>query len=512
MSDNFNKNRILKNSLLLYVRMLFTMWINLYATRLVLQNLGVEDMGVYGVVGSIVSIFSAFTGGITSAVQRFITFESGLKDGNVNKVFCSSLNVIFILAGVLFIILESVGMWFFNYKINIPETSRNAAFWVFQFSILTCLINLISIPYNALIIAREKMDAFAFISIIQVILNCSAAYFISFLDNRLLWYAFFMLLASFIVRFSYQIYCYIHFPESKYNKLIDKNLLKEIGKYTGISTTSGILQIISGQGITLVINWTFGVALNAVYNISMQLKNSILSFALNLHKATAPQITKTYANKEMDTYKKLTYSSSKMEVYLIYFIMIPFLFKTEYIMKLWLGPSLPPFVVEFVQCTVFTSLTYAAFEPIRTSVLATNKIKKFMLIPESFYLLVLPISYLCYYISKDARLLIVAIVGMDVVTACLHIYLASKVTVLKISEMVKSIFIPSVIVGITSCIICYFLSTICDNNLLDLCVLLIINSLFLIGIIYLLGLSKRERYLVNRLILNKVVRNKGGKY
>ena len=178
MSDNFNKNRILKNSLLLYVRMLFTMWINLYATRLVLQNLGVEDMGVYGVVGSIVSIFSVFTGGITSAVQRFITFEAGLKEGNVNKVFCTSLNVIFILAGILLVALESAGLWFFYNKINIPEASQEAAFWVFQFSILTCLINLVSIPYNALIIAREKMNAFAGISIIQVILCVSLPYLI----------------------------------------------------------------------------------------------------------------------------------------------------------------------------------------------------------------------------------------------------------------------------------------------------------------------------------------------
>lgn len=501
MSDNFNKNRILKNSLFLYIRMLFTMWINLYATRLVLQNLGVEDMGIYGVVGSIVSIFSVFTGGITSAVQRFITFEAGLKEGNVNKVFCSSLNVIFILSGILLIVLESAGLWFFYNKINIPEASREAAFWVFQFSILTCLINLISIPYNALIIAREKMNAFAGVSIIQVILNCASAYFISFFESRLLWYALFMLLASFTVRLIYQIYCRTKFPESKYHYGIDKTLLKEIGKYTGVSTTSSILQMISAQGIILVINWTFGVALNAVYTIAQQLKNSVLSFALNLHKATAPQITKTYANGEIEQYKKLIYSSSKMEIYLIYFIMIPFLFRTEYIMKLWLGTSLPPYTIEFVQCTVFISLTYAAFEPIRTAVLATNKIKNFMLIPESFYILVLPISYLSYYIKQDAQLLIISIVCMDILTACLRIYLASKVSILRIKDIIKSIFIPAFSVGIFSSIGCYICNPICNNNLFGACTLLIINSLLLIVIIYLIGLSKAEKNIINKLVL-----------
>ena len=492
--------------------MLFTMWINLYATRLVLRNLGVEDMGVYGVVGSIVSIFAVFTGGITSAVQRFITFEAGLKNGNVNKVFCSSLNVIFILVGILFVLLESGGLWFFYNKINIPETSKYAAFWVFQFSVLTCLINMISIPYNALIIAREKMNAFAFISIIQVILNCSAAYLISFLNNRLLLYALFMLLASLIVRFTYQIYCHIRFPESKYHRGIDKTLLKEIGKYTGVSTASGILQMVSAQGITFVINWTFGVAFNAVYSIALQLKNSILSFALNLFKAIAPQITKTYANGEIEHYKNLVYTGSKLEIFLIYFIMIPFLFRTEYIMTLWLGNKLPPYTVEFSQCIVFISLLYAAFEPIRTAVLATNKIRNFMLIPEGFYLLVLPISYLFYVINKDAIWFIVSIVGMDALTACIRIYLASKVSVLKITEILKSIFIPAISVGISSSVICYVLNSVYNNNFYGLCMLLITNSLFLVGIVYLLGISKKERNLINAFILDRIKRSNVCKY
>lgn len=482
------------------------MWINLYATRLVLQNLGVENMGVYGVVGSIVSIFSVFTGGITSAVQRFITFETGLKEGNINKVFCSSLNVIFILAGILLIILESVGLWFFYTKINIPEASKDAAFWVFQFSILTCLINLISIPYNALIIAKEKMNAFAFISIIQVILNCMAAYFISLLNDRLLWYALFMLLTSFIVRLTYQVYCRIYFPESQYHRGIDKVLLKEIGKYTGVSTTSGVLQMISGQGLTLVINWTSGVALNAVYNIALQLKNSILSFAMNLFKAIAPQITKTYANGEMDHYKKLVYTGSKLEIFLIYFIMIPFLFRTEYIMQFWLGDSLPPYTVEFSRCIVFISLLYAAFEPIRTAVLATNKIRNFMLIPESFYLLVLPISYFSYQLSQNTILLIVSIVIMDILTACVRVYCGSKVSILKIQDILKSILLPAIYVGGTSCIGCYFFNLICKNNLSGLFILLILNSTLLIGIIYFFGLSKNEKSAVNQIISEKIIK------
>lgn len=359
MSDNFNKNRIIKNSLLLYVRMLFTMWLNLWTTRLVLANLGVEDMGVYGVVGSIVGLATVFTGGVTNAVQRFITFESGKTDGNTNLVFCTSLNVIFLLSVVVFILLESVGVYMLYYSVNIPANSMNAASWVLQLSILTCVVNLISIPYNALVIAHERMNAFAVISILQVVLTFCAVYTLSWFDNRLLVYGIMMATVSIIIRIFYQIYCHYKFDESRYHFIIDKEQLKQLGKFTGVSTASGAIQIVSSQGIIFVINWTFGVAINAVYNISLQLKNSILSFALNLFKAISPQITKTYANNEIETHRKIVYSGSKMETYLIFFIMIPFLFRTEFIMHMWLG-KVPSYAVEFAMCAVFISLTYAS--------------------------------------------------------------------------------------------------------------------------------------------------------
>ena len=212
MTDNFNKARIAKNSILLYIRMLFTMWLNLYATRLVLKNLGVDDMGVYGVVGSVVGLFAVFSSGITSTIQRFITFELGKAERDVNKIFCSSLNIIFLLSAFIFILLESIGLWFLNNRVNIPASSIQAAFWVYQLSVLTFIVNLISIPHNALVIAHEKMDAYAFISIIQVVLTCTAAYCLSLFDSqRLLIYAILMATISILIRLFYQAYCHIKF-------------------------------------------------------------------------------------------------------------------------------------------------------------------------------------------------------------------------------------------------------------------------------------------------------------
>ncbi|WP_239496945.1 MATE family efflux transporter [Bacteroides ilei] len=482
------------------------MWLNLYTTRLVLANLGVDDMGVYGVVGSLTSMFTVFTNGITDSIQRFITFELGKKDGNTNNVFCTSINLLFIVSIALAILLETAGIWILNNKINIPEDSMDAAFWVYQFSIFACLVNIISIPYNALIIAHEKMNAFAAISIIQVILTCASAYSLSFFnDNKLFVYALLTAIVGVLIRIIYQIYCHYKFSEAKYKFLIDRQLIKDIGKYASISTISSVLHLIAYQGITFVINWTFGVTLNAVYNIAMQLKNSTLSFSLNLLKAISPQITKTYASGEIEVHKNLVYTGSKLETFLILFIMIPFLFKTEYIMNLWLG-EVPEYTIAFVKAIIFISLIYSAFEPIRTAVLTTGRITKFMIIPNGFYLLVLPIGYAIGKLSENPTFMIVSITLMETITCILRIYFASKVTTLQIKEITKKIVFPAFMVAVFSCAICYLLCIICSNDLFGLCIILFTNSLSLIGIIYLIGLSNKERNTVNNIfskILNK---------
>ena len=492
MSENFDKNRIIKNSAFLYVRMLFTMWLNLYATRLVLRNLGIEDMGVYGIVGSIVSMFTVLTSGISTAVQRFITFEMGRNNGNVNSVFCSSLNVIFLFSALMLILLEVIGLWFLNNKLNIPLRSMEAANWAYQFSVINCIINMISIPYNALIIAKEKMDAFAIISILQVILSCGAAYCISFFDEKLFMYALFMALVSILIRIIYQIYCVARFPEAKFHFRFEKNEVKQLSRFAGVSTASGVLQIISTQGITVVINLTFGVSLNAVYTIAVQIKNSILSFAQNILKAISPQITKTYASGEVEIHKKLVYSGSKMEMFMIYFIMLPFLFRTEYIMKLWLG-NVPEYAVIFAQSSIFLSLTYATFEPIRIAVYATNRIAKFMLIPDTAYILVLPICFIIGKIYDNPTIFIIVYVLCDIAICALRIYYAVKVSPIRAKDFLIKTLYPCLKVALFSTPICWLLSSILNENLSGLLLMLIINSLTMCFAIYFIGMSKTEK-------------------
>jgi O-antigen/teichoic acid export membrane protein len=491
---NFSKKRIVRNTGLLYGRMLLTVWFNLWATRLTLQNLGVDDLGVFGVIGSVVSMFAVFSNGITTAVQRFITYELGRGiEGEVNRVFCTSLNVLLLLALAIVIILEPCGLWLINHKLNIPEGSLSAAHWVFQFTVLASLFEIIAIPYNALVIAHEKMDAFAAISILKVLLTCAAAWSLSLFDSdRLVVYGALMAAIAILIRLIYQVYCHRHFKEARYHFSIDKVKIGEISRFAGVSTLGGILYTISGEGIMLVINWTFGVAINAVYTIALQLKNMILSFALNLFKAIQPQITKTYAEGALDVHRKLVYSGSKLEVYLIYFLMLPFLCRTEQIMALWLG-DVPDYAVAYAQGIVFISLTYAAFEPIRTAVLATGRIVRFILIPDSFTLLVLPLSYFVARATGSPSWMLVSIVGMEVFACIMRVWLGAKVSVLRVREILVRIVLPAAMVALVDTVLCYLLSRLLPDSLWGLILLVLLNSLILVGIIFAIGLNAEER-------------------
>lgn len=504
--SNSNSDLILKNTMLLYFRMLITMWLNLYATRLVLQNLGVDDMGVYGVVGSIVSLFTVLTNGLTTTIQRFITFELGLgKTGDMQKVFCTSMNIILILALVMVFALETGGIAIVRYWINIPEESRDIAVWVFQFCILTCLCNLIVIPYNALVTAYEKMGFYALISVINVALTCTACFCLKWIDSdsRLITYSAMLAGIALFTVIVNRFYCTKQFKESEYKLQLDKDCLHSMGKFAGISSLSSILQLITSQGVIIVINLIFGVALNAVYTIALQLKNMVLSFAFNILKAIQPQITKTYAEKNISRHKALVYSGSKAELYMILFILVPFMMRTEYILNLWLG-EVPQYTVAFCRCTIILSVTYATFEPIRTAVYATNRIRNFMIVPDTIAILSLPLSYITGVMTESPESMIFCIVGMDILCCIIRLWLGTQVCEISIKEVINNIFVRGIIVLLLSLIVCYGLTKITNENISGFIVLLTLNSIALCAIIYGVGLNQEEKQLLAR-IKNKEI-------
>lgn len=507
MSENYNKKRIVKNSMLLYVRMLFTMWINLWATRLVLSNLGVEDYGIYGVVGSTVSMFAVLNGGLTNAINRFLAFELGKENGDINKVFCNCINIVICLSVLTFAILESIGLWFLNNKLHIPETKIEVAFWLFQFSTIVCVVNLLSIPYNAMIIAKEKMGAFAYISIIQVVLNFISVYVLKYIDdNRLFWYGLFLLGVAILFRLINQVYCRLRFAESKYHFCFSSEIVKSIGKFMGVSMIDGIVNVIYSQGCIFIINMAYGVIINGVYAVANQIRGYVLTFSQNIQKAIEPQIIKNYAAHDDYHFNLLINKGSMFQMLLSLMVMIPLLIRTQQILELWLG-TIPEHLCHFVRVVIFMSLIYAITCPIITGALATGKIKKFLLVGNGIYLMGLLVFYELSLKKINVDHLVLGFVIVELIIAIYRICRLSIISNFNVLAFVRQTFIPCLIVGVATFIIMYYLNDYISNTFWGLLFHVCVCSSFITILAYVLCLSKIERKSLNTFIMN-IVKNR----
>lgn len=499
--------RLAQNTVFLYGRMLFTVGLNLYITRLVLRELGEEAYGAYGVVGSLVTIFSIINAGIIATNQRFISFELGKVKGNVHLIFNTLLNITLIFAVIIFAILELFGLWYMREKMNIPPHILPEAIWVFHFSAITSIITLISTPYNALIIAHEKMDVFAYISILQVVLTFVGVWCLRFfVDNKLFLYGLFVMLVSITIRAIYQIYCIRAFKESRHQWIIDKSKLKKICSFTGFSILDGGLSTITWQGIIVIINLFFGVTVNAAYSISNTLRVMILSFAQNVQKAISPQITKTYAERDYEHHNLLVYNGSKAQIFLIFILVIPIIAKTKYVLHLWLG-NIPLYTIEFCVLALLMGVLNAGFETIRTSAYATGNINKMVIISNICNLLILPLIYILNKTYNSPIIMMTAIVLADYVVYGIRLYLASQVSVFNLFVFFKKVVAPCVLIGLVAGILIYGIGQFIPDNFLGLVVITIINILLLSILFFFWGITSSERiYIINasRAIINKI--------
>ena len=297
-----NNKRIAKNTLLLYVRMFFMMGIALYTSRVVLNTLGVEDYGIYNVVGGLVSMFGLLNGSMSSATQRYITFELGKGDGkSLNKIFSLSLQIHALIAIVTVLLVESVGLWFLYNKMTIPPERMTAAFWVLQASALTFIFSIMSVPYNADIIAHERMSAFAYISIIEAVLKLAIVYMLLVVPfDKLIVYAILLAVVQLSIQFCYMVYCHRHFPESRYRHVKDWRLFKEMTSFAGWNMFGGLSSISFNQGLSMLLNVFFGPVVNAARAVATQVQGAIQMFITNFQMALNPQIVKTYAQGEFE--------------------------------------------------------------------------------------------------------------------------------------------------------------------------------------------------------------------
>lgn len=502
-----NNKRIAKNTLLLYFRMLFMMAVSLYTSRIVLNALGVEDFGIYNVVGGVVTMFSMLSGSLSSAITRFITYELGVgNQENLKKIFSSAVTIQIGLAILIVLLAEAVGVWFLNIKMNIPEARMVAANWVFQFSILTFAINLISVPYNASIIAHERMSAFAYISILEAMGKLAIAYLIMVSPmDRLVFYAILMCTVALIVRFVYGIYCKRHFEECTYRFIFDKDLLKRMFGFAGWNFIGATSSVLRDQGGNVVINLFCGPAANAARGIAFQVNNAINGFVTNFITALNPQITKSYATGDHDYMMTLIFQGARLSFYMLLLLSLPVLINTHYILGLWLK-TVPEHAVLFVQLVLVFAMSESISQPLITAMLATGKIRTYQLVVGGLQMMNLPVSYILLRMGMFPETVLVVAITISQCCLAARLIMLRDMIGLSIRKYMKKVYLNVLTVTVITAIIPSLLTIQLEETLLDF-VLLCLTSLICTGIvIYYIGCNKAER----QFILNKLhtIKNK----
>ena len=497
ISASSNK-RLAKNTVLLYMRTIAVMVISLFTSRVILQSLGTEDYGTYNVIGGFVAMFSLLGGTLVTATQRFINVELGKKEnGNPNEVFCTAMGIHILLAAIIFISLETFGLWFLNYKMNIPDGRMFAANVVFQCSILAFLLNIICMPYNAIIIAFERMKAFAYISLYDVILKLLISYalFMSLYD-RLIIYAILLLVLAISERSIYSIYCRKHFPEeSEFHIVRNKQAYIRQTSFAGYTFLGSFAAILSNHGVNIVLNLFCGVAVNAARAISMQVLHAVSKFVSDFTVALNPQIVKTYSAGELDKSMELVYRGAKFSYYLMFIFSVPIIFLTPEILKLWLV-HYPDHTVIFVRLTLIYGLVTVLSKTLTTEILATGKIQANAFIIGGLRILILPLSYLVLWLGYDAYMVYYVMIIIDGISIFTRLYILRNVTGVKIMGYINNVLIPVILTSIISCAICYMiwrqLPSTAPCNMLYVVTCLIICAIVIVCI----GISSNERQMI----------------
>lgn len=507
ITTSANNKRIAKNTLLLYIRMLFLMAVNLYTSRVVLNALGVEDFGIYNVVGGVVAMFSMLSGSLSAAITRFITYELGRgNQENLKRIFSSAVTIQIGLAILIILLAEAIGVWFLNVKMNIPDARIMAANWVFQFSILTFAINLISVPYNASIIAHERMSAFAYISILEALGKLAIAFLIVVSPmDKLIFYAILMCAVALIVRFAYGIYCKRHFEECTYHFIFDKDLLKRMFGFAGWNFIGATSAVLRDQGGNVVINLFCGPTVNAARGIAFQVNNAISGFVTNFMTALNPQITKSYAAGERDYMMTLIYQGARLSFYMLLLLSLPVLINTHYILELWLK-AVPEHAVLFVQLVLVFAMSESISNPLITAMLATGRIRNYQLAVGGLQLMNLPVSYILLRMGMFPEVVIVVAIVISQCCLAARLLILRGMIGLSIRKYLKKVYINVFVVTALASVLPFLISRSLEESFMNFVLLSLVAVICTAVTIYYVGCNKTERQFVwNKLqtIINK---------
>lgn len=501
---NFQQNnkRIAKNTLLLYVRMFFMMAISLFTSRVVLNTLGVTDYGINNVVGGLVSMLSLLSGSLSGAISRFITFELGERHfDRLKAVFATSMNIQIIMAIVIIVVAEFVGLWFLNYKMNIPAERMDAANWVLHCSILAFAVNLISIPYNASIIAHEQMSVFAYVSIVEAILKLAIVYLIYISPfDKLITYTVLFLCVAIIIRIIYGFYCSRHFEECKYDIIVKKDLFKEMASFAGWHLLGHTAYMFNTQGVNMLINIFFNVTINAARGIAVQVESAVNQFVINFMTALNPQIIKSYAAGDKDDMVKLVCLGSRFSFFIMLIFVIPFELESEMILRLWLG-IVPEGANTFLRLVLLSSMFKVIGNPLYEALMANGKIKRYQVMVSTYTFLVFPLSWIAYEVGLPAYTTYIIYAFIYFTLNGISFIELKRLINFPVMMFINTVLWRIVLVSVAAFIIPLLVYVIVGNSIICFIAVCIIGVLWTALCCFYLGLNKNERKIVMQMVI-----------
>lgn len=494
-----NNKRIAKNTLALYARMLFTMAVSLYTSRVVLATLGVEDYGLYNVVGGFVAMFSFLNAAMASATQRYMNFELGRGDtARLHRVFCTSVNIHAIISAVVLVLSETVGLWFVHTQLNIPPDRFGAALWVYHASVAASVVMVMSIPYNAAIIAHECMGAFAYISVLEVTLKLLIVYLLVVADiDKLKLYAVLMLLVQLLIRFIYGRYSGRHFAETKYRRMWDAALFREMTGFAGWNLFGNIAAVAFTQGLNVLLNMFFGPAVNAARGIAVQVQNAVKGFCINFQTALNPQITKSYASGDIAYMHSLVFTSSKFSYYLLLMLSLPVMLETPVILRWWLG-IVPDHTAAFVRYVLVISMVDSLANPLIQAASATGRIRRYQAVVGTLLIMILPIAYVALKLGAPPEGVFVVQLAVFCAAQLARVWMLRPLVDFSLRAYLRKAGLPIAYVSAASVAVPLALYVSMQPSLARFFTVCAASAVSVAASVYFIGLTKNERaYFMN---------------
>lgn len=490
-----NSSRIAKNTVFLYLRSFFVLLISLYTSRIILNVLGVIDYGIYSVVGGVIGMLGFLNQSMQATYQRYYNVEMGKgNDEGIIELFKSSLTTQFILAIIVILLAETVGLWFVENKLVIPADRLDAALWIYQATILSFVLTVFCAPFGAAITAYEKMGVFAIISIIDAVLRLGIVLLLKIVAfDKLIVYAYLLLSISLLNLFMYVGYCKKRIPTTCIRLNWDKKNLLSMFSFSGWTLLGTLAQSLKTQGLDVILNLFYGPVVNAARGISTQILNAVNQFVTSFQTSFRPQLTKSYASGDYEYLKKLYYSATKVSYILIYTISLPIIIETPIILHIWLGDNVPEYTVIFTRLVLLTAFISAFANPTTCIAYATGKVKWFSIIVSCLNLCILPIAYIFLKLGcNPASALLVSLV-ITIFVQVIRLYITSKITLLSVREYTRNVVFPSITYSLLPplipCLLVFFLPPCILRLLLSFFVSVLCSLLFA----WIIGLNSFEK-------------------